>query len=101
LIKVSKGSIAHEPPPADSEGGNMEIAARERYVWYGSRKRFLRACSNWMTVGIPTCVFSRCLGDATKPELTVSKERSKSDVIYQLCCTENLFGEECPVKGIF
>lgn len=42
-------------------------------------------------VEIQTCVFSRCLGDAAKPELTLPKERSESDVIYELPCAEYLF----------
>lgn len=32
LITGSKGSIAHVPPSADSGGGNIAVAARERYV---------------------------------------------------------------------
>ena len=91
LTKGSRGSIVQVPPPADSGGGNMEIAARERYVWYGSREP-LRTCSHCaVTKEIFTWMFSWCLTDTTKLKLAASKKRSESDVIHQLCRTEYLF----------
>ena len=38
----------------------------------------------------PTCMFSRCLGNAAELILAVSDERSESDPIYELSCAEYL-----------
>ena len=65
------------------------MAARERYVWYGSEKRSHNVAVR-KRHKIPTCMFSWCFRDTTKLELAVSQERRESGPIYDLRCTKYL-----------
>ena len=83
--------MTQEPPPAESGGENIAIAASERYVWYGSRERLIRTRFHCEPGDPLTCVLPWRFGNTTEPELTAPEERGESNVVDEFSYAEYLF----------